>query len=274
MLNNKTSKHVAIDGIISYKLDISERNNDYNKKGLDNIYAVERKHFWHIYRRKLIVKAFLKFSKKSNSICDIGSGTGYIASGLQDEGYNVSVGDLHMSGLKYAQSMGIKSCFQFDLFDPPFYEKFDSIGMFDVIEHLDRDVFALMQVSKMLKPKGKIFITVPAHQWLWSREDSIAFHKRRYSKKELLQVIEDAGFKVLECRFFFIFMLPILFLRRLIYKDTAAAVSTFEINKPFYFNASLNKILILFARFESYFDKWLPTNIAGGSLFLVAEKIK
>jgi predicted GTPase len=37
----------------------------------------------------------------------------------------------------------------------------------------------------MLKENGNIVLTVPAHMWLWNRDDTIAGHKIRYTKKDL-----------------------------------------------------------------------------------------
>jgi hypothetical protein len=95
----------------------------------------------------------------------------------------------------------------------------------------------------------------------------------KYSKKELLQVVKDADLNILECRFFFIFLLPLLCIRHLMYKDNNSIVTTSEANKPFYFNKFFNKLLIWISSFEYYFRNFMP-NITGGSILIVAEKKK
>jgi hypothetical protein len=57
---------------------------------------------------------------------------------------------------------------------------------------------------------------VPAHQWLWSEEDELAGHFRRYSLKSLRAVTEAAGLDVVYLSYFFRPLpLPILLLRSL-----------------------------------------------------------
>lgn len=261
----------VIDGIACYTEVISENYDDYHSAGLDNLYAAEKDHFWFVARRERILSACAKHVSPKCNFLEIGAGTGYVAQGLKNKGYQVSVGEIHMPGLIYAKEKGIVDCYQFDLFDPPFLEEFEAIGMFDVLEHLEDDINAIHQVSKMLRPNGKLFITVPAHQWLWCREDSIAAHKRRYSKEKLIQVIEAEGLRVVEAQFFFIGILPLLYLRHLLNKDFTGKVTEIEINTGVHINPILNKLLLSITRFENLCSKYLP-NIAGGSLLVVAEK--
>ena len=272
-MNNKTKVKDFIindEKIICFKEIDSKQHLDFNSEWLDTFFLVERNHFWFIARRERIIQTFKKYLKKSSNILEIGAGTGYIAQGIQGDGYNVSVGDIHLSGLIYAKKNGIEKCYLFDIFDPPFRNKFDAIGMFDVLEHLEDHSFALSQVSKMLKPRGKIFVTVPAHKWLWNHHDVMSNHKRRYSRKELELVLEKAGFQIIESRFFFIAILPLLFFRRILY----IAKGNKMIQNPeenMRINPVINSILLKLTRLENYLSKWLP-NISGGSLLCVAVK--
>jgi 2-polyprenyl-3-methyl-5-hydroxy-6-metoxy-1,4-benzoquinol methylase len=200
------------NNIVIFNPEIVKDHEDYNSTGLDILYAAEEKHFWFIVRKQRIINIFKKYVQKHESVLEIGAGTGNVARALQTAGYDVSVGEMHLNGLCYAKSYGIKNCYQFDLFDPPFSEHFDVIGMFDVLEHLQEDVLAMQCVQSMLKPNGRIVLTVPAHKWLWNRDDAIAAHKRRYTLKELKMVMEKAGFEILHGRYFFVSILPLLFL--------------------------------------------------------------
>ncbi len=261
----------VVNGIDCYTEAQQDNHPDYHARGLKNLYTAERKHFWFISRRIYIQNYFAKYLVSGSYVLEIGAGTGYVAKGLQKSGYKVAVGEIHLSGLLYAKKNGLSECYQFDLFDPPFHEKFDAIGMFDVLEHLEKDVDALIQVTKMLKPGGKIFISVPAHQWLWNRDDSVAAHKRRYSKKTLIHAVKKAGLQVVQINFFFIAILPLLYIRHLLHKDSDKKVSSKEIQTKIKFNPIINKMLLGLTLLEHRIAKWLP-NIAGGSLMLVAEK--
>ena len=61
----------------------------------------------------------------------------------------------------------------------------------------------------MLKPGGKLLVTVPALMWLWSNNDVINAHQRRYTREELGQKLAHHGFTVLRSSYnnFFIFPL-------------------------------------------------------------------
>ena len=72
---------------------------------------------------------------------------------------------------------------------------YDLVAVLDVVEHIEDDVAALKAMAECLKPGGKILITVPAHQWLWSAHDTVNHHHRRYSKASLAKGIGAAGLK-------------------------------------------------------------------------------
>ena len=50
---------------------------------------------------------------------------------------------------------------------------------------------------------GKLLVTVPAFACLWSSEDDAAGHFRRYKRKALRKLMEDAGFNELYSSYFF-----------------------------------------------------------------------
>ena len=123
----------------------------------------------------------------SEKLIEIGAGTGNVSRYFVSNGYKrISVGEMHLRGLRLAKGYGIKECYQFNLLDTPFEDEFNACFMFDVLEHIKGDDFALQNVNKSLHKSGKIVLTVPSHMWLWNRSDAIAGHKRRYTKKELI----------------------------------------------------------------------------------------
>jgi SAM-dependent methyltransferase len=268
---NQNGFPILQDGITRYIGSVKKNHDDYHAEGLDNLYKVESNHFWFKCRRKKIVNFFKKYINTHQNIIEIGSGTGSVSRALVSAGYKPAVGELHLSGLYYAKTYGIKDLYQFDLFSPPFLNEFECVGMFDVLEHLEEDALAIKNVAKMLKPKGLMILTVPAHNWLWNRDDKIAGHKRRYSKETLVSVVESSGFSVLEVRYFFIFILPLLWLRTVVNSDNNKPVTDEEYNIDIKINPFINWILLVLCDVEENINKYLP-NIVGGSLILIAEK--
>lgn len=259
------------NGISIFAPDISDAHQDYDASGLDNLYKAEKHHFWFTARRKWISGLFNRFIPRHKNILEIGAGTGGVARALSLSGYNVAVAEMHMNGLHYARQYGIENCYQFDLLDPPFCGHFDVIALFDVLEHLDDDVQALKKIDSMLTPGGMVAITVPAHNWLWSREDTVAHHKRRYSLQHLRNSISAAGLATLYSHYIFISILPLLLLRRLLNKDTGEAVTASEYTREIRIHPIINSILKSVTGIETRLTDCLP-NIAGGSILLLAQK--
>ncbi|OQY46150.1 MAG: hypothetical protein B6242_08505 [Anaerolineaceae bacterium 4572_78] len=95
---------------------------------------------------------------------------------------------------------------------------YDVVTAFDVIEHVDDDMAILQESYRILKPHGHIVVTVPAFMWLWSHNDDINDHKRRYTADELKDKLKLSGFQLNRISYnnFFIFPLaaPLVMLRR------------------------------------------------------------
>lgn len=261
-----------IDGIKLFSEIAASDHQDYNSKGLDNLFAQEEKHFWFIARKEFIFQNLKKYLRLDDKVIELGAGTGNVARFLKNKGYeNISVGEMHINGLKYAESYGIKDRYLFDLLDSPFKKEFNAVCMFDVLEHISDDANALNNVHKMLKTNGKLVLTVPSHMWLWNRADAVAGHKIRYTKKNLTKLLNENGFKVNTARYFFIFILPLLLLRTIIHKDDGSEVKAEEYKKGNSMNYYLSSFLLLISRIENKLNKFMP-NLIGGSLFIIATK--
>ena len=135
--------------------EANENHGDYNAKGLDNLYSAENRHFWFIARKEFILQKMKKYIEKDEKIIEIGAGTGNVARFLMKNGYsNMCVGEMHLNGLKYAKEYGINECYQLNLLDMPFRDEFDAVCMFDVLEHIEDDDFALQNIRKSLNRGG------------------------------------------------------------------------------------------------------------------------
>ncbi len=73
-------------------------------------------------------------------------------------------------------------------------ELFDFIIISEVLEHIKFPQLTLQEVSKSLKPDGKIIITVPAGPI--SKFDKFIGHHRHYTKKSIIGLIENSNLEV------------------------------------------------------------------------------
>lgn len=78
----------------------------------------------------------------------------------------------------------------------PVDQTFDSVIMFDVLEHIEHDVDMLMRLRSRLGQGGHLILKVPAGLWLYSPMDKAIGHWRRYDKVGLCNVIRRAGYEV------------------------------------------------------------------------------
>jgi SAM-dependent methyltransferase len=162
---------------------------------------VEGSHWWFVGRRA-ILESFLKTlvqgpkSKvQSPKILDVGCGTGANLEMLAQFGTAQGV-DVSDAALEFCRKKGLdaKKGLAEEL---PFEdESFDIVTALDVVEHLDDDVAGLREMHRVLKKGGKTLIFVPAFMWLWGVQDDISHHRIRYTRAQIVERLEGAGFKV------------------------------------------------------------------------------
>lgn len=71
--------------------------------------------------------------------------------------------------------------------------RFDTIICLDVLEHTD-DTLALRHMNALLAPGGILILKVPALPVLHGTIDEALGHHRRYRRKDLLALVDRAGF--------------------------------------------------------------------------------
>jgi len=91
----------------------------------------------------------------------------------------------------------------------------------------------------VLKPNGRLFIQVPAFEWLRSDHDEWALSRRRYTAKELTDLLVAAGFQNNKVGYRVFFLFPAAIVRRLLFKTSGSDLKDMN---PF-LNALLKKVV-------------------------------
>lgn len=78
-------------------------------------------------------------------------------------------------------------------------EHFDCCLALEVLEHIEKDLDALVSWRQLLRHDGQLLLTVPAHMAKWTFEDEAGGHWRRYEKDELCKLVEASGFRIDVC---------------------------------------------------------------------------
>ena len=260
------------DRFLSFSPDLAETNDSFDAGYFAQLAKLEAGYFWFRSRNRLLIWALHRYFPHANRFLEIGCGTGYVLSGIQREfpEMMLSGSDIFTEGLAFAEKRlpGV-SLFQMDARLIPFEGEFDVIGAFDLLEHIVEDDAVLSQMFQATKSGGGIMLTVPQHPSLWSVVDEYSFHKRRYTRKELAEKVERAGFEIIRVTSFVFFLLPLMLFSRLKQpgsQDDFDPVAELQIDNVL--NTALEKVLgierILIERGFSF-----PS---GGSLIVVAGK--
>jgi 2-polyprenyl-3-methyl-5-hydroxy-6-metoxy-1,4-benzoquinol methylase len=72
-------------------------------------------------------------------------------------------------------------------------QRFDSVVLLNVLEHIEDDVTALRSLSDLLEPSGRIVLYVPALNGLYGRWDRKVGHCRRYAPWRMREVLAEAA---------------------------------------------------------------------------------
>jgi len=75
------------------------------------------------------------------------------------------------------------------------HHQFDTVVCLNVLEHIEDHEGALQRLHEVLVPGGRLALFVPADQNLFGTMDTQVGHFRRYSREELQQLMEAAGFE-------------------------------------------------------------------------------
>ena len=125
--------------------------------------------------------------------------------------------ELSDTSAELARERGAGEVIEGSVLEMPFEAgSFELAASLDVIEHLDDDLAALRELRRVVAPGGTLLITVPAYQWLWSGHDEINHHHRRYTRRTLQQVGEQAGWQQVRTTYFNSLLLPAAILLRVL----------------------------------------------------------
>ncbi len=187
----------------------------YPEEGNDICYQLEENSFWFRHRNNCIKELVKSFHVEDEAFFDVGGGNGFVAKGLQDIDIQSVLLEPGINGVQNAKKRGVDTVICSTIEDLKLSQpSMPSVGLFDVIEHIEDDHGFLNTIHKNLGPSGKVFITVPAYKFLWATDDLAAGHYRRYTLDSLHKTLESCSFRVVYSSYLFSFLpLPIFIFR-------------------------------------------------------------
>lgn len=160
---------------------------------------------------RLLLETINKSVKKNATVLDIGCGAGAISLYMASKGHQVTGIDISEKAIKTckdsAKFLDLKTKFLTVYFpQEKIRDHFDTIIFTEVIEHLEDDRKALMQIHEMLNKNGLLILSTPSESaplhklGLTNSFDKEVGHLRRYSLKKLTKLLEETGFKIKKTR--------------------------------------------------------------------------
>ena len=214
----------------------------------EKMYQFEERYWWWVGRRRIITGILNKLNLDSATILDVGCGTGINLNHLSRYGAVIGL-DSSKDAIKFCRMRGSKNVIQADAERLPFKDSiFDLITALDLLEHLN-DNKALKGFYRVLKPSGYLVLTVPAFNFMWSKHDEAVHHKRRYTKRQLKDILEANSFIIEKVSYwnFFLFI-PIVAMRLVKRSWKKQEIKTDVAELP----GMVNRLLASILRIESY----------------------
>ena len=237
---------------------------------MDNEYAAAypdlyRRHWWWRARERILldkISALLAGRDRPAKLLDVGCGAGLFFDALERFG---DVEGIESDEWAVAHAGKWRPRIHQGMLDAGFNPAsgYDAILMLDLLEHVDDPHQLLCDTRRLLNPGGRVLITVPAFNWLWTTHDDLNHHARRYTAGQLKKALNAAGFDITESTYLFQFLvLPKILVRikeRLLGSRPAV---------PKIPSITINSALQSWIRAEYVAARWLPF---GTSLLVVAR---
>jgi SAM-dependent methyltransferase len=177
----------------------------------ETLAEMESHYWWHVGRLRILDAQLRRLAGAGRPhILNVGCGTGGTVGMLERHGTVVNV-DVSDQAIAHMARLGYDDVVKVDGIELPFEDAtFDLVAAFDVLEHIEKDATALVEWARVLRPGGRILLTVPAHQWLWSGFDVAQHHHRRYNRRTLRAAVLQAGLTPRRISYAIAFSLPLV----------------------------------------------------------------
>ena len=182
-------------------------------------------HWWYRVRRELVQKFLNQYVGQGGAVLEVGCGAGDTLLMLKKT-YSVSGIDMSDEAVRITKEKGVPVQKGDATNIPAAHELFDAVLALDVLEHIEKPDNALKEMKRVLKPGGTLVVFVPAFMFLWSVTDVLSHHYRRYTRHELVALIESAGFTVVRSSYFNTLLFPLIALTRLTVRTLHIAVGS------------------------------------------------
>ncbi len=251
----------GVKGVTKYLVSYPEENHDLQKE-------YQESSFWYLHRNSCLSKIFERYPV--SEIIDIGGSNGAFSNFFGTK-MRVILLEPGEKGVAQAERSGISPIIHASLEEAKFKDGcMPAVGLFDVLEHIEKDDKFVEELSRIMTNDGYVFLTVPAFKFLWSSFDESVGHFRRYNLRRITKLLEKHGFRIEYSSYLFYFLpLPMYLLRKLRASSNKTKTHKFDHahNKSFF-----GRVLIFLLQIEVWAVGKNITIPFGSSCILVAKR--
>ncbi len=212
---NEISKNLKVDKQGIWRTNNKGRAISFPADVHEAMPELEKFSFWFQHRKRAFIEVLKNFPPLG-TIFDIGGGNGFMSEAMLDEGYPVYLVEPTESGALNSLKRGLKNRVVLSTLNETGFHpgSLPSASLFDVLEHVEDDHEFLESLNSLLMPEGRLYITVPAYNMIWSDKDDFAGHYRRYTLSKLRELLLSTGFTLdYQTYLFSMLPIPVFFLR-------------------------------------------------------------
>ncbi len=163
------------------------------------MYSVEGRHWWYVGMQHISISLLRQTYPQpvAQQILDAGCGTGAVMRYLEPFG-EVTGFDYSPLALAFCQQRGLTRLYRGSVRELPFANgHFDLITSFDVLCHKSIGDYRapLAEFYRALKPGGRLFLRLPAYNWLRAHHDKVVHTAHRFTAGELRRALQETGFR-------------------------------------------------------------------------------
>lgn len=217
--------------------------------GYESFIRDERDHFWFVGRRAIfedVLRHRVPPLGPEARVADLGCGVGGMLEILARHGAPIGM-DVGTDILGLCRERGFSTVFVGRGHRLPLSSaSLDLVTLFDVLEHVREERETLDECMRVLKPGGWLMLSGPSYQFLYTHQDKVVDHQRRYTLPELRRKLGEAGFAIVSASYinFLLFpaILPLLLARKLRERIAPPREGESRLNTEIRIPGSLNRL--------------------------------
>ncbi len=173
---------------------------------------VEGRHWWFRHRRRLVTSLLDREISgppgDGARALEVGCGTGGNLETIERRGYftvGIDRSPLALELARKGHPDAALACIDANRLGDCFPSRsFDLVTVLNVLYHrwIASELAILEQVRRLLRPGGRLLVTEPAFESLRRRHDRVDYGARRYRRRQLVELVNGAGFTVKRATYF------------------------------------------------------------------------